>query len=99
MEMVSIPKSDYSEFLNWKAANGGTVIPPAGKDPEGGWKYYRPGVNPWAKETYNSSAQMEVASRDLDLAIRLVECLPNSRDWLPTLKEMKKRELLASNGF
>lgn len=99
MEMISIPKTDYAEFLNWKAANGGTVISSAGKAPASGWRHYVPGTNPFAKGTLDVSAQQEIAAVDINTAISLVKALPNKNDYLPTLEGMKKRQVLRENGF
>ena len=96
MEMVNISKTDYDEFLAWK--NGGNVNHDSAKKPAGGWKWYQPGKNPFAAGSVNVSAQSEIISADLDLALRLAEqsCVA---DHVRTVRELKQRELMRSNGF
>ena len=95
MEMVNISKTDYDEFLAWK--NGGNVNHDSAKKPAGGWNHYNPAVNPFAKTSLNLIAQNEVVTHDLDLAIRLAESAGSGM--VDTLRSMKQREVLRSNGF
>lgn len=95
MEMVSISKADYDEFLAWKGGAIGTPKP--SKTPEGGWRYYREGLNPWASDTLNISAQDELCRHDINLAVKLAERV--NSPMAATLKGMQKAQLLERNGF
>lgn len=95
MEMISIPKESYEEFLRWR---GGAInTPKPAKTPEGGWKFYRPGENPFDPRTHHSGAQNELCQHDLKTAIELAERAGSPL--VPTLREMAKKDLLSRNGY
>lgn len=95
MEMVSISKADYDEFLAWKGGAIGTPKPT--KTPAGGWLYFREGVNPFDTKSLNMMAQNELAAHDIGLAVQLAERV--NSPMVATLKEMQKSELLRRNGY
>lgn len=95
MEMISIPRDSYEEFLRWKGGAAGTPKPSSA--PAGGWRYYREGVNPFAAQTLNTSAQSEIATFDIDCAVALAE-RANS-PLLPTLREMREDKMRKQGRF
>ena len=94
MDMVEIDRATYDEFLKWK--NGGKAPKPS-KAPDGGWRFYREGANPFSRDTLNTSAQSELVAYDPELALRLAESVGSPM--ASVLRDMQKKALLQKNGY
>lgn len=94
MDMVEIDRATYDEFLKWK--NSGRAPKPS-KAPDGGWRYYRDGVNPFAANTLNTSAQSELVAHDPELALHFAESVGSPM--ASVLRDMQKKALLQKNGY